>query len=376
MSLANIFPKICQTFPKLTTTIVHFGLIVVYYYHLFSSSVFFNVAFDDAKGVEKIANQLLAPVHYLCGARTACYHSTTNSYQLRLRFDYQHGKRTYSPLSIYFFSPSLTLGTLLKGISLLAPNVRAKHLALNAQLCSTRVNSHNDTYRSMGLAINDFSKEALLQSAKSKRRPEDTNHLQVDKQALKAIVSILHSHEIPFWVDCGTLLGTYHYEGVIPWDYDIDIGIIADDSDNVIHALNALDPNQYCVQDWSNRDVPHSYIRVYIKENHNHIDIFHYAIDQAEKMLTFILSYENSHFMAEDWKIRERTHVKSFPFAMIFPLKKGIFDGIAVPVPRDTVGYLKLMYGDRLDPVRVYDPKTGRYEKDLSHPYWQLPLVR
>ena len=376
MSLPNIFPKLCQIFPKLTTAIVHFGLVLVYYYHLFSSSVFFNIAFDDARGIEKIANQLLAPVHYLCAAHTASYDDTTESYQLQLRFNYQNGKSIYSPLSIYFFSPSITLGTLFKGASFLTPSVQAKHLALKEQLSSTRTHSHNDDYQSIGLAINDFLKGELIESTGSERRLEDLTHLQIDKKALKAIVDILYNCEIPFWVDCGTLLGAYHYEGVIPWDYDIDIGIIANDFDNVMHALNALDPDLYRVQDWSSRGVPRSYIRVYIKENHNHIDIFHYDIDRLHKTLTFIFSYENSNFMATDWKTRERTHLKSFPFEMIFPLKKGLFDGLKVPVPQDTVGYLKLMYGDHLEPVRIYDPRTGCYEKDLNHPYWQIPLVK
>ncbi len=376
MPLVNVVLKISHAFPRLTTMFLHFGLAAVSYYHLISDSVFFNTAFASARGLENIANHLLFPVHYLCGAKTVSVDETTGQYQLKLRFHYETGKRMYTPLALYFFGPGAALGTLCKGVALLSPQVWEKHVRLKAQLRETAAISNHAFYQEVGLEINDFLTAEWLVAHQHERRPEAFSHLQAEKDALRAIAQALYAQQIPFWVDGGTLLGTYRYQGVIPWDYDIDIGVIANDFDNVMHALNALDPQKYIAQDWSSRGVPSSYIRVYVKATHTHIDIFHYKLDPNAKTLTFILSYEKSAFMAEEWKQRERTHINAIPFSVIFPLKKGLFDGMDVPVPQDTKKYLQFRYGEHLEPVKVYNPLTGCYEKNHDHPYWKIPLVK
>lgn len=376
MSLVNLLPKLSHAFPKVTTLFLHFGLTAVSYYHLVSDSVFFNTEFASARGIENIANHLLSPVHYLCGAKRVSVDEKTGRYQLKLRFHYETGKSLYTPLALYFFGPGATLGTLCKGLALLSPQVWEKHARLKAQLQETAAISNHAAYQEVGLEITDFLMADSLVALKDERRPEALFHLHAEKEALRAIAEALHTQNIPFWVDGGTLLGTYRYQGVIPWDYDIDIGVIADDFANVMRALNVLDPCKYLAQDWSSRGEPSSYIRVYVKATHTHIDIFHYRLDPKKKTLTFILSYDKSDFMAEAWKTRERTHVNAIPVAVVFPLKKGLFDGIDVPVPQDTKRYLQFRYGQHLEPVRVYNPQTGCYEKNHAHPYWKIPLVK
>ena len=79
--------------------------------------------------------------------------------------------------------------------------------------------------------------------------------------------------------------------------------------------------------------------------------------------------------MVKSWKIREGRFARSVPYDVVFPLKKSTFEGIEVYVPNDTVAYLQGVYGEDLRPAKVYDPNTGRYEKDLTHPYWQRAHV-
>jgi hypothetical protein len=58
------------------------------------------------------------------------------------------------------------------------------------------------------------------------------------------------------------------------------------------------------------------------------------------------------------------------PIEIVFPLRPATLDGIEIFVPNKTKEYLQMRYGEDLSPVKVYDEKSGKYEKNLSHPYW------
>lgn len=375
MNFMDIFPKLCKFFPGITSGLVHFGLALVHFYHVFCGNVVLNTAFDETQGVERVANYILTPIHYICGGKEVSLDPATGKYHLKHRFNYESRKMFYTPFAVTFFSSSLVLGGTLKTMALIWPEVRQKHHQLKRQLTSLEVTPHTKHYRFVGLKVNDYKKGEALVSQGHKRRPGDADLLTLDKEALRNIAEALYKNDIPFWVDCGTLLGTYRYGGIIPWDNDLDIAVLAEDFENVMHALNALDPSKYVAQDWSSRTQPETYIRVYVKETRNHLDIYHMKTDPEERTLTTILAHEDSDWMAEDWKARERMQITPYPYEVIFPLKKADFDGIEVPVPNNTVAYLQGKYGENLNPVKIYDGDTGQYEKDLSHPYWEIPLA-
>ena len=93
-------------------------------------------------------------------------------------------------------------------------------------------------------------------------------------------------------------------------------------------------------------------------------------------MISSIVSNIDCVFLPESWKIRERRFAIDTPFDVVFPLKKAEFDGIEVFVPAKTKEYLQLRYGENIEPVKLFNEKSGQYEKDLSHPYWQRSYVQ
>jgi hypothetical protein len=111
---------------------------------------------------------------------------------------------------------------------------------------------------------------------------------------------------------------------------------------------------------------------VYVHESGGLIDLYNFAIDEENKQVHTLLSNEHNIFMPTDWRERELRYTKPMPFTYVFPLKKAYFEGIEVPVPGQTEKYLQVFYGENLAPASLYNPTSGKYEKDLSHPYWQL----
>lgn len=361
---------------KCSASLFKVGMPLVYFYHIIISSAFWNVAAEDAHGLEKWANYALTPVQYLFeGKKAVLIDKDTYRYTLERRFLYDHSFYLKTAVSITSLPLSVAIGGTLKSLAFLFPETKRRYFALDQAVHTNLIMTHRDYYQSIGLDTRPFNEGTLIDPPKFKKRPNETVHFEPELKALKAIISLLQKNQIPFWVDCGTCLGTYRYGGVIPWDWDIDLAVLSIDFDNVKAALSELDPHLYVVQDWSGRDLPKTYLKVYVKENHALIDIYHFKIDAEHKQLGTILSNENNIFLPLSWKVRERRYTVPMPFDRIFPLKKALFEGIEVPVPGKIEEYLQTFYGDNLDPPKVYNETTGQYEKDLSHPYWQLPYA-
>lgn len=337
-------------------------------YYAFSANVFINVSVQNATGLEWLGNTLLSPVHYIFAGKEAIQRPD-GTWKFVQRFDYNHAFWFKTTTSIFSLPPSIILGTAVKGLSLLDGKARARFESLIAAKESKEVHSNIGVYQQLGIEVGK-SLDSLV-ALGCQRRPGDEHVLQIEKEALRSIATVFNEAGILWWIDCGTCLGAYRYGGVIPWDCDIDIAVLLPDFQNVCHALNRLDPRQYTVQDWSSREHPDSYLKVFIRETGTLIDIYHFEIHPETKEIKYILTLENNMFFPEWWKIRERRFKAPVAFDTVFPLRKAHFDGVEVFVPNDTKKYLQRCYGENLDPVKIYNPETGLYEKDLSHPYWQ-----
>src|SRR6266436_117148 len=133
---------IAELWDRFVLWVMHIGMPVVQCYHLFCGNVFINTAAEDAEGLEKIANAALIPVHYLFAGKMMTrvegidlnYDPNTGSYTIQQRFDYHENILSKTLGSIVALPISLPLGCLLKGISYLSVDTRARHQAICASI--------------------------------------------------------------------------------------------------------------------------------------------------------------------------------------------------------------------------------------------------
>lgn len=112
-----------------------------------------------------------------------------------------------------------------------------------------------EEYRKSGESTADAQKRFFLSMPKAKGI--NRNLQLLEKDLLKALITICDANNLPCWLYLGTLLGAVRHKGFIPWDDDLDICMAREDidklrdilKDNAKYKLTVkYDPWGYCKQ--------------------------------------------------------------------------------------------------------------------------------
>ncbi len=89
--------------------------------------------------------------------------------------------------------------------------------------------------------------------------------LELKKQQLE-ILTVIHQfcidNDINYWIDSGTLLGAIRHKGYIPWDDDIDVGMLRPDYDRFLSEFNKFNRKYQVYSIENNTNFPYPYAKV------------------------------------------------------------------------------------------------------------------
>lgn len=73
---------------------------------------------------------------------------------------------------------------------------------------------------------------------------------KIQLEMAKDIKRVCEENEIPYFMYRGTFLGAVRHKGVIPWDDDMDFGMLRKDYEKFCCIANEKLSEQYCFQNW------------------------------------------------------------------------------------------------------------------------------
>ena len=135
---------------------------------------------------------------------------------------------------------------------------------------------------------------------------------------------ICRKHNIDYWLDFGTLLGSVRHHGFIPWDDDMDVACLSKDYYKLLNALKEELPDKdFNIED--DNEKPMGRIGFGYKHHKTGIWIdicpvdIYYTNEKLDKVKNEILSKR------ESWKIKYSKYKKKASIEELLNVKKAIF---------------------------------------------------
>jgi len=186
-----------------------------------------------------------------------------------------------------------------------------------------------DTNRCFGTVIDDMP-EYIYQG-----RWTPPCCLHALRETARHVFRIFESEHVRYWLEGGSLLGAARTGDIIPWDYDIDIGIYEGDISHCRHlshirrtGITVVDSDGFV---WE-KAVEGDFYRVqYSQSNRLHVDIFPF--------------YSRNGTMTKNTWFKSHQQDTEFPESFLQPLEQIRFIGVNVSVPNNVRAFLEFKFG-------------------------------
>ena len=215
-----------------------------------------------------------------------------------------------------------------------------------------------------------------------------------DALLLGVFDKICRKYDINYWIDFGTLLGQVRHKGFIPWDDDMDVSMTREDysrfvrltkSDFQLCGMEIVEYPGWIGIGYKHRDTG-LWLDVFSRDKYSIEGDYNDEVDALKKKLSlYKKKYGIPKVVIEPNVLAERRrktigegkgsnciHYLSMEFDLprlichdekwIFPLQRGLFEGIEVNIPNNADASLRQTYG----PHYMEFPKGGVEKHDLG----------
>ena len=174
---------------------------------------------------------------------------------------------------------------------------------------------------------------------------------------LKELDRICKKYNLKYWCTGGTLIGILRHKGWVPWDGDIDIGMLKDDHDILESVIQKELPKNMWFQ---NKKTDKRFKNPGLSKIRDINSHYKYAKWATNRDLYMGLQLDIFTFVKKENILKPIfpcNDVKNIDYNMIFPLKEKIFDNIKVYIPNDFINYSKKAWGDYPPPMPDIDKR-------------------
>ncbi|KAM8986067.1 ribitol 5-phosphate transferase FKRP [Ara ararauna] len=157
--------------------------------------------------------------------------------------------------------------------------------------------------------------------------------LRALRETTRHVVSVLEASGIRYWLEGGSLLGAVRLRDIIPWDYDVDLGIYKEDVGKcrwlaAAAAGEALEDTEGFL--WEKAAEGEFYRVHYSRSNRLHVDLWPF--------------YSRGGVMTKDTWLGHRQDVE-FPERFLQPRVPMEFAGMTAMAPNSAREFLELKFG-------------------------------
>jgi phosphorylcholine metabolism protein LicD len=174
------------------------------------------------------------------------------------------------------------------------------------------------------------------------------------------VTNLFDKNKITYWGDGGTLLGAVRHSGMIPWDDDADLGLLASQKKKFLKLKPKLEKCGYKVTPhWLGYKISYTKNKDIVNTDYSFpfIDIFFYVKDKANDRYLLESELGRKYWPNAYFTFKEVSKIVDYPFG---PYKvKGI---------KNHTAYFNRLYGHDWDKIayRQYDHENEKHVRKIK----------